>query len=77
MASPPDHRLMADTEQGDRPPGREAAREKAEKRRKALLTLFVLLALGNLPTLFRNPLEYVGALVLCFLLAVAVVRILY
>ena len=35
------------------------------------------MALGNLPTLFRNPLEYLGALILCFLLAVVVVRILY
>gem|GEM_PF-2790492 len=51
--------------------------EKVKKQRKAQWILFILLALGNLPTLFRNPLEYLGALILCFLLAWAVVRILY
>ncbi len=40
------------------------------------MILFTLLALGNLPTLFRDPLEYAGALVLCFLLAAAIARIL-
>ena len=55
----------------------DTAKADSGKRRRAQLILFVLLAVGNLPTLFRDPLEYLGALVLCFLLAMAIVRVLY
>ena len=68
---------MAEQGKAEKNSRHDPAEERTRKRRKAQQVLFILLALGNLPTLFRDPLEYLGALVLCFLLAVAVIRILY
>jgi hypothetical protein len=49
---------------------------KAGKRQKTALGCFILLALGTLPTLFANPVEYFMGLGFCLLFSVGIAFVL-
>ncbi|NOQ47056.1 MAG: hypothetical protein GQ559_10375 [Desulfobulbaceae bacterium] len=65
---------------GHRPPEKKPAKDapiKEKNHNKIALYCFVFLAVGNLPTFFQNPPAYLIALVACFFLSHAIVKILF